>query len=65
MGKNFKMVNTKFLDVRRLVIMDIYNANLVIDYFQMVVLIQVLFKDAMYMHQIISVILAKKPFYNK
>jgi hypothetical protein len=39
MGKNFKMVNTKFLDVRRLVIMDIYNANLVIDYFQMVVVL--------------------------
>jgi hypothetical protein len=30
--------------------MDVYNANLVIDYFQMVVVNKVLLKDAMYMH---------------
>jgi hypothetical protein len=44
------MVNTKFLDVRLLVNMDVFNANLVIDYFQMVVVNKVILKDAIYMH---------------
>jgi hypothetical protein len=44
------MVNAKFLDVSFLANMDVYNANLVIDYFQMVVVNKVLLKDAMYMH---------------
>lgn len=49
------MVNAKFLDVSFLANMDVYNANLVIDYFQMVVVNKVLLKDAMYMHQMVSV----------
>ena len=39
--------------------MDVFNANLVTDYFQMVVVNKVILKDAIYMHQMVSVIPAK------